>query len=151
LRHGVHYSMLLAGRPTDNPDQRISQDIYTFIDGSAGSGSRENVGLYGYSVTALQNLTSLVSYALVLWSLSAGFTLPGLAIVIPGVLFWVALAYAGAGTLLAHWIGHSLAQLNFAQQRFEANFRFGLARAREYSEQIALLKGEENETSAAAA
>ena len=151
LRHGVHYNMLLAGSPTDNPDQRISQDIYTFIDGSAGSGSKENFGLYGYSVTALQTLTSLVSYALVLWSLSSGFTLPGLAIVIPGVLFWVAMAYTGAGTLVAHLIGRALARLYFTQQRFEANFRFGLARAREYSEQIALLKGEENEVKAAGA
>jgi len=149
LKHGVHYNMLLAGSPTDNPDQRISQDIYTFIDGSAGSGTRENLGLYGYSVTALQTLTSLVSYALVLWSLSSGFTLPGLAIVIPGVLFWVALAYTGAGTLITHWIGRVLSGLYFTQQRFEANFRFGLARAREYSEQIALLKGEESEVKAA--
>jgi vitamin B12/bleomycin/antimicrobial peptide transport system ATP-binding/permease protein len=144
MSHGTHYKMLLAGSPTDNPDQRISQDIYSFIDGSGGQGQ----GIYGYSVVALQNLTSLVSYAIVLWSLSTGFTLPGLAIVIPGVLFWVALAYTGAGTLLTHWIGGSLTSLYFTQQRFEANFRFGLARAREYSEQIALLHGEENEEKA---
>ncbi|WP_158816996.1 ABC transporter ATP-binding protein/permease [Methylocapsa sp. S129] len=144
MSQGTHYKMLLAGSPTDNPDQRISQDIYAFIDGG-GAGS----GIYGYSITALQNLTSLVSYAIVLWTLSTGFTLPGLAIVIPGVLFWVALAYTGAGTLITHWVGHSLTNLYFTQQRFEANFRFGLARAREYSEQIALLHGEENEARAA--
>jgi vitamin B12/bleomycin/antimicrobial peptide transport system ATP-binding/permease protein len=143
MSHGTHYKMLLAGSPTDNPDQRISEDIYAFIDGR-GAGT----GIYGYSITALQNLTSLVSYAIVLWTLSTGFTLPGLAIVIPGVLFWVALVYTGAGTLLTHWIGRSLVGLYFTQQRFEANFRFGLARAREYSEQIALLRGEENETAA---
>ena len=143
MSHGTHYKMLLAGSPTDNPDQRISEDIYAFIDGR-GAGT----GIYGYSITALQNLTSLVSYAIVLWSLSTGFTLPGLAIVVPGILFWVALAYTGAGTLLTHWIGRSLVGLYFTQQRFEANFRFGLARAREYSEQIALLRGEENETNA---
>jgi putative ATP-binding cassette transporter len=143
MSHGAHYKMLLAGSPTDNPDQRISEDIYAFIDGR-GAGT----GIYGYSITALQNLTSLVSYAIVLWTLSTGFTLPGLAIVIPGVLFWVALVYTGAGTLLTHWIGRSLVGLYFTQQRFEANFRFGLARAREYSEQIALLRGEENETAA---
>jgi putative ATP-binding cassette transporter len=146
MSRGAHYEMLLVGSPTDNPDQRISEDIYKFIDGTGGLGQ----GIYGYSVTALQTLTTLVSYALVLWSLSSGFTLPGLAIVVPGVLFWVALVYTGAGTLLTHWIGHSLINLNFLQQRFEANFRFGLARAREYSEQIALLKGEENESNAAA-
>jgi vitamin B12/bleomycin/antimicrobial peptide transport system ATP-binding/permease protein len=150
MSHGAHYKMLLTGSSTDNPDQRISQDIYSFIDGTGGtSGPSGSSGIYGYSVVALQNLTSLVSYAIVLWSLSTGFTLPGLAIVIPGVLFWVALAYTGAGTMVTHWIGHSLTNLYFTQQRFEANFRFGLARAREYSEQIALLHGEENEVRAA--
>jgi vitamin B12/bleomycin/antimicrobial peptide transport system ATP-binding/permease protein len=150
MSHGTHYKMLLAGSPTDNPDQRISQDIYSFIDGTGGTGGG-GAGIYGYSVVALQNLTSLVSYAIVLWSLSTGFTLPGLAIVIPGLLFWVALVYTGAGTLVTHWIGRSLTGLYFTQQRFEANFRFGLARAREYSEQIALLHGEENEARAAGA
>ncbi len=151
MSHGAHYKMLLTGSATDNPDQRISQDIYSFIDGTGGTSNTDGTsrGIYGYSVVALQNLTSLVSYAIVLWSLSTGFTLPGLAIVIPGVLFWVALAYTGAGTMVTHWIGHSLTNLYFTQQRFEANFRFGLARAREYSEQIALLHGEENEVRAA--
>jgi vitamin B12/bleomycin/antimicrobial peptide transport system ATP-binding/permease protein len=147
MRRGVHYKMLLTGSPTDNPDQRISQDIYAFIDGTGGTGG--SAGIYGYAVTALQNLTSLVSYALVLWSLSSGFTLPGLAIVIPGILFWVALVYSGAGTLVTHWLGRTLSALFFQQQRYEANFRFGLARAREYSEQIALLRGEESEAKAA--
>ena len=147
MNHGTHYRMLLSGSPTDNPDQRISQDIYSFIDGTGSSNG--TAGVYGYSVTALQTLTSLVSYAIVLWSLSGGFTLPGLSIVIPGLLFWVALAYTGAGTLVAHLIGRTLSALYFAQQRFEANFRFGLARAREYSEQIALLHGEDNESRAA--
>ena len=67
---------------------------------------------------------------------------------IPGVLFWVALIYTGLGTAVTHSIGRSLTNLYFAQQRFEANFRFGLARAREYSEQIALLNGESCETNA---
>ena len=150
MSHGAHYKMLLTGSATDNPDQRISQDIYSFIDGTGGtSGPSGSSGIYGYSIVALQNLTSLVSYAIVLWTLSAGFTLPGLSIVIPGVLFWVALVYTGAGTLVTHWVGHSLTRLYFTQQRFEANFRFGLARAREYSEQIALLHGEDNEVRAA--
>ena len=143
---GTHYKMLLSASATDNPDQRISQDIYSFIDGTGSSNG--TAGIYGYSITALQTLTSLVSYAIVLWSLSGGFTVPGLAIVIPGLLFWVALAYTGAGTLIAHMIGRALSALYFTQQRFEANFRFGLARAREYSEQIALLHGEDNETRA---
>jgi putative ATP-binding cassette transporter len=144
LGGGAHYPMALAGTPADNPDQRISEDIYGFIYGG-GAGT----GLYGYSVTVLQTLTSLVSYAIVLWGLSANFTFPGTNLVIPGLLFWMALIYAAIGTVLAHLIGRSLIRLNFRQQQFEANFRFGLARLREYSEQIALLKGESVEISAA--
>ncbi len=69
LGEGAHDPMALAGTPADNPDQRISEDIHGFIYGG-GSGT----GLYGHSVTVLQTLTSLVSYAIVLWGLFANFT-----------------------------------------------------------------------------
>jgi vitamin B12/bleomycin/antimicrobial peptide transport system ATP-binding/permease protein len=144
LRGGTHYNMALAGAPSDNPDQRISEDIYGFIYGG-GSGT----GIYGYSVTILATLTSLVSFAIVLWGLSANFTLPGTNLLIPGFLFWVALIYAGLGTGVTHWIGRPLVRLFFSQQRYEADFRFDLARLREYSEQIALLHGEDAETARA--
>ena len=55
---------------------------------------------------------------------------------------WGALIYAVLGTWLTHLIGRPLVDLNFQQQRFEADFRFNLVRARENSEQIALLHGE---------
>lgn len=146
LGGGAHYPMALAGSPADNPDQRISEDIYSFIYGGL---TNAGAGLYGYSVTVLQTLTSLVSYAIVLWALSANFSLPGTSLVVPGLLFWIALLYAAIGTALAHLIGRSLIRLNFQQQQFEANFRFGLARLREYSEQIALLRGEPVESAGA--
>ena len=138
LGGGAHYPMALAGTPADNPDQRISEDIYGFIYGS-GSGA----GIFGYSITLLSTLTTLVSFAIVLWTLSAGFPLPGFNVIVPGLLFWIALIYAAIGTGLPIWIGRSLIGLYFRQQQYEANFRFGLARLREYSEQIALLRGED--------
>jgi putative ATP-binding cassette transporter len=144
LGGGAHYPMALAGTPADNPDQRISEDIYGFIYGS-GSGA----GIFGYSITLLSTLTTLVSFAIVLWTLSAGFPLPGFNVIVPGLLFWIALVYAAVGTGLTHLIGRSLIRLYFRQQQYEANFRFGLARLREYSEQIALLHGEAVETSGA--
>ena len=70
-----------------------------------------------------------------LWTLSA-IHVAGLELVVPGLLFWIALIYAAIGTGLTHLIGRSLIRLYFRQQQYEANFRFGLARAREYSEQI---------------
>jgi putative ATP-binding cassette transporter len=137
LGGGAHYPMALAGTPADNPDQRISEDIYGFIYGG-GSGT----GIFGYSITVLSTLTTLVSFAIVLWMLSSGFPLPGTNIIVPGLLFWIALVYAAIGTGLTHWIGRPLIRLYFRQQQYEANFRFGLVRLREYSEQIALLRGE---------
>jgi putative ATP-binding cassette transporter len=61
---------------------------------------------------------------------------------IHGYLVWAALIYAAIGTSLTHLIGWPLIDLNFRQQRFEADFRFNLVRTRENSEQIASLQGE---------
>ena len=72
--------------------------------------------------------------------------LAGTTFAIPGYLVWAAIVYAVAGTAISHWIGKPLAPLNFAQQRYEADFRFNLVRVRENSEQIALLGGETIET-----
>ena len=63
----------------------------------------------------------------------------------PGFLFWVALIYAGSGTLATHVIGRPLIRLYFQRQHMEADFRFSLARLREYTEQVALLSGEDAE------
>ena len=87
----------------------------------------------------------MVSFAILLWDLSANFTLPYTTIAVPGFLFWIALIYAGVGTLVTHLIGRPLVKLSFERQRYEANFRFSLARLREYAEQVALLSGEPTE------
>ena len=62
-----------------------------------------------------------------------------------GASFWVALLYAGLGTLITHLIGRPLIGLYFQRQHMEADFRFSLARLREYTEQVALLNGEDAE------
>ncbi|MBO0733898.1 MAG: ABC transporter ATP-binding protein/permease, partial [Methylocapsa sp.] len=89
--------------------------------------------------------TSLVSFSILLWDLSANFTLPYTKIAVPGFLFWVAVIYAGVGTLFTHLIGRPLVRLSFERQHYEADFRFSLARLREYTEQVALLWGESTE------
>jgi putative ATP-binding cassette transporter len=60
-------------------------------------------------------------------------------------MVWIALAYAALGTWLTHLIGKPLIGLNFNQQRFEADFRFGLVRFRENAEGVALYRGEAQE------
>ncbi|RPE73063.1 putative ATP-binding cassette transporter [Tibeticola sediminis] len=121
-----------AAQP-DNPDQRIQEDINLFTTQTVGL----SMGLLNASVT-------LLSFVGILWSLSGpfAFTLGGTSWTIPGFMVWMALLYALAGSWLAHRIGRPLIGLNFRQQRYEADFRHHLVRVREYSEAIALDRGE---------
>jgi putative ATP-binding cassette transporter len=57
-------------------------------------------------------------------------------------MVWMAVAYCGVGSVIAHYLGRSLMGLNFEQQRREAEYRHHLVRVREYSESIALDRGE---------
>ena len=143
LDGNTHYRMGLLNADADNPDQRIAEDVNRFIDGGS-----VGYGIYSYSILLIATLSSLVSFSIVLWDLSSNFTLPGTDILVPGFLFWVALVYAAVGTLITHFIGRPLVALYFARQRYEADFRFSLARLREYGEQVALLSGENAEQSA---
>ena len=136
-----HYVMTLEGGLADNPDQRIAEDVNFFIDGGDGG-----LGVFSFAMRLISSLSSLVSYSIVLWQISSLLTFFDGKLAIPGLLFWIALVYVAAGTVVTHWIGRPLAKLNFERQRREANFRFGLARLREYGEQVALLSGEKTES-----
>jgi putative ATP-binding cassette transporter len=145
LLHSMHYQMALAAETADNPDQRISQDVGGFINGSSTGSNSGNAGIYNYTIQAISSATNLVSFSIILWGISRMMTISLLGIEVPGFLFWVAILYACFATGLIQVIGSRLSGLYFRQQAVEANFRFGLARVREYSEQIALLKGEDQE------
>src|SRR3984893_17314794 len=133
-----HYRISLTATQADNPDQRIAEDVFRFIDGGS-DGATTSYGIYSLSILLISTITSFVSFAIVLWGLSENFLLPGTDIKIPGFLFWVALLYAAGGTLIIHLIGRALIRLYFERQHREADFRFSLARLREYTEQVALL------------
>jgi putative ATP-binding cassette transporter len=135
--HGAnHYRMQLEGEAADNPDQRMSDDVKLFVERTLTIG----VGL-------LSAIVTLTSFVIILWGLSAAAPLHlfGSDFSIPGYLVWAALIYAIFGTTLTQWIGSPLVNLDFHQQRLEADFRFNLVRVRENSEQIALLQGERAE------
>jgi putative ATP-binding cassette transporter len=141
----MHYKLALRGGGADNPDQRISEDIGGFINGAGGVGAYSNAGIYNYTIQAMTTATNLVAFSIILWGISRSMNLSVFGVEIPGFLFWVAILYACFATGMMQLIGHSLSRLLFRQQAVEANFRFDLARVREFSEQIALLKGEDRE------
>ncbi len=86
---------------------------------------------------------------MILWGISSEvpLSIAGYDLAVPGYLVWFAAAFAIAATIGAHLIGRPLIGLNFNQQRFAADFRYGLMQVRANSEQIALLRGEEVERS----
>jgi vitamin B12/bleomycin/antimicrobial peptide transport system ATP-binding/permease protein len=131
---GSLYRAALVGQAADNPDQRITEDVRNFLNST-----------YAYSISLLSTVSTLVSFSIILWTIPVDFTVPGTEISVPGLPFWVALVYSVVGTWLTHLIGKPLVQLEFRQERYEADFRFALARLREYSEQVALLRGENAE------
>jgi vitamin B12/bleomycin/antimicrobial peptide transport system ATP-binding/permease protein len=118
---------------TDNPDQRITEDVRDYCDTSL----QLTLGL-------LSRVVTLFSFLTILWGLSDSFNLFGVSI--PGDLFWIAVVYASAGTICTHYTGRPLAALMFRQQRVEADFRYSLVRVRENVEGIALYRGEAQET-----
>lgn len=136
LGNGVYYRMQFAAERTDNPDQRIAEDLNLFVD--------ESLSLF---LGLLDAIVTLASFVTILWGLSGAlqFTLGGTTWEIYGYMVWVAVAYAAVGSLAAHWIGRPLIRLNFDQQRYEADFRFGLARFRDQTEAVAFFRGEQQE------
>jgi vitamin B12/bleomycin/antimicrobial peptide transport system ATP-binding/permease protein len=137
LEDQAYYRMQLNQTTTDNPDQRIQEDLDSFATMSLGL----SIGLMNAAVT-------LLSFLSILWVLSGALTIPlggGAKVVIPGYMVFAALIYAVAGTLLTRWIGRPLIQLTFDQQRYEADFRFSLVRLRENAENVAFYGGEARE------
>ncbi|MFM9881109.1 MAG: ABC transporter ATP-binding protein/permease [Burkholderiaceae bacterium] len=141
LQGQAFYKMELArysqkgneGSSPDNPDQRIQEDLNLFTSYSIS-----------LSMGLLNALVTLVSFVGILWGLSGsfGFALGGESFSIPGFMVWMAILYCLVGSVITHYLGRPLIPLNFQQQRLEADFRHHLVRVREYSESIALDRGE---------
>jgi putative ATP-binding cassette transporter len=132
LEDRAYYRLQLLDKGTDNPDQRIADDLNIFVDLTLS-----------LALGLLSAVVTLVSFVGILWSISGALSVLG--IEIPGYMVWVALLYAIAGTWLTHLIGRPLVRIGFDQQRFEANFRFSLVRLRENAEGVALYRGEAGE------
>ena len=136
LADAAYYRLQLSARDTDNPDQRIAEDVHLLVSLTLG-----------LSTWGLRSVVSLVTFVVILWGLSGTLTVPvaGSTITLPGYMVWVAMLYAITGTWLTDWIGRPLVRLNFERQRYEADFRFSLVRFRENTEGVALYRGEADE------
>ena len=136
LSDDVYYRLELENRGTDNPDQRIAEDLRNFTTGTLS-----------LSLGLLSAVVTLASFVVILWNVGGPltFTLGETEVTIPGFMVWMALVYAIVGTILTHYVGRRLIGINFMQERFEADFRFSLVRLRENAEGVALYRGERAE------
>ena len=136
LMSKTYYRLEMFGKDTDNPDQRISEDVSLFVTRTLS-----------FFIGIIKALCTLVSFVVILWQLSGPFSFAafGREWTIPGYMVWVAVAYASVGTWLTHKVGHTLVGLNFVQQRYEADFRFSMMRMRENAESVAFYHGESHE------
>jgi vitamin B12/bleomycin/antimicrobial peptide transport system ATP-binding/permease protein len=134
LTDRTYFRLQLVGGATDNPDQRIAEDLNLFT-----------TYVMTLSLGLLTAVVSLLSFLFILWQLSGPAEIPlgtwGVWY-IPGYLVWAALLYSAIGTWLSIKVGRPLVPLNFAQQRFEADFRYSLIRLRENAESVAFYGGE---------
>jgi len=93
LSSQVYYRLEMESRGTDNPDQRIAEDLRLFTSGTLGLA----LGLIREAVT-------LASFAVILWNLSGALPLKfgATQMTVPGYLLWAALLYAVVGSVLTH-------------------------------------------------
>ena len=136
LKNKTYYNLQMFGKDTDNPDQRISEDVRLFVEMTLS-----------FAIGLLKAVTTLASFVVILYELSGSlkFTLFGEQWEISGYLFWAAFFYSILGTWVTHLVGRKLVKLNFVQQRYEADFRFAMIRLRESSESVAFYRGEAQE------
>ena len=136
LNKKTYYRLQMFGTITDNPDQRISEDVKMFVEMTLQ-----------FTIGILKAFCTLVSFVVILWQLSGPLQLGilGQQINVPGYLVWVALIYSIIGTWITHKVGKKLVSLNFVQQRYEADFRFSMMRLRENAESVAFYEGEKQE------
>lgn len=136
MRDARHYQIEAGAAEADNPDQRIAEDVRVATELAVEFG----IGL-------LISISTLVAFVGILWSLSGplDLVLLGRPLEIPGYMVWAAVLYAMVGSGFTWLVGRPMVRINVRRTAAEADFRFGLTRARESGESIALIRGEADE------
>lgn len=138
LQNKTYYNLQMFGKDTDNPDQRISEDVRQFVEMTLSFG----IGI-------LKAFCTFASFVVILYNLSGSlsFTFMGKTWTINGYMLWASLLYSVIGTYIIHIVGRKLVKINFIQQKYEADFRFSMIRLRESAESVAFYRGEAQEGS----
>lgn len=133
MADGRHYLITHLPGEHDNPDGRIAEDIRVSTERAVE-----------LMHTLLYCLLLLISFTSILWELSGQTRIPlgSTELLLPGYLVWLAIAFSATGSTIALLLGRPLVRAANLRQSAEADFRFGLADAREKSLAIALVRSE---------
>lgn len=139
LEGGAQYRLAIDGSTIDNPDQRIHEDVPHLIGCGAATSP------YGFILGLAASMSSLIAVMVELWKLSSGMVIPFVGAPIPGFLVWSALLWSFVPALTIYLVSKPITWFTLREQEASASYRFGLSRVREYSEQIAMMRGESAE------
>ncbi|MDO4896780.1 MAG: ABC transporter ATP-binding protein/permease [Moraxella sp.] len=132
LAHQAYYKTQQVFGELDNPDQRIQQDVQTYVKQSLK-----------FATGVISAVTSIVSFTILLWGLAGAMNVMG--VQIPKMMVFLVFIYVLIATVIAMWLGRPLIRLNFDNEKFNANYRYSLIRVKEYAESIAFYAGEKVE------
>ena len=132
LENQAYYKTQYVYNQLDNPDQRIQQDVQAYVSRSLG-----------FATGVISSVVSIVAFTGILWTLSGDMPIAG--ITIPHALVFLVFIYVLISSVFAFKIGRPLINLNFANERLNANYRYSLIRLKEYAESIAFFRGEKME------
>lgn len=130
----AYYKSQYVYNQLDNPDQRIQQDVQSFVSSSLS-----------FATGVISSAVSIVAFTQILWNLSGPMTISG--VTIPHAMVYLVFIYVLVTSVIAFKIGRPLIHLNFANERLNANYRYSLIRVKEYAESIAFFRGEKMEKS----
>ncbi|MEA5603824.1 ABC transporter ATP-binding protein/permease [Nostoc sp. UHCC 0252] len=106
----------------DNPDQRLSQEIEPVTTNALN-----------FSATFLEKILEMVTFLIIVWSISQNIAL-------------ILLAYTIIGNLIAVYLNQELTKINQEELLFKADYSYALTHVRNHAESIAFFQGENQES-----
>jgi vitamin B12/bleomycin/antimicrobial peptide transport system ATP-binding/permease protein len=106
----------------DNPDQRLSQEIEPVTTNALN-----------FSATFLEKVLEMVTFLIIVWSISQNIAI-------------ILLAYTIIGNLIAVYLNQELAKINQEELLFKADYSYALTHVRNHAESIAFFQGENQES-----
>lgn len=132
MNNQAYYKTQYGENQLDNPDQRIQQDIESYVNNSLS-----------FATGVISSTVSLFAFTAILWNLSGPMKIAGYEI--PHMMVFLVFIYVLITSVIAFKIGRPLIKLNFANEKLNANYRYSLIRLKEYAESIAFYRGEKSE------